>query len=524
MPTNDRTTEPGSAAWSSSPRPGWLGVAGGAGVAIGVLLLDARGLLGDGAGIGYAVAMLWFFRGRVGSVVWFAAAVATVLALLPVVGASSVDTLPHLVGRFLGVAALWGAAWFAVMLAPLRGEAADAAQQVHEGGVQAQDPEVERNGLRSEIAEPRRPEQLVQLAFDAASSGMMLVDADRRIVMVNTEIESIFGYRRDQLVGEQLERLIPPRFRTGHPELFAGFVSAPTARRMGEGRDLAGLTSAGVEVPVELGLMPVPTDKGLYVLATVVDITERKRMEISLRGKTEAMQELLYAVSHDLKSPLVTVNGFTAILMRHLAAGDVEKAHAAAERVQRGALTLGRLLDDLTDLNREGTRPLEIEEVRLGELLGGVVELLAADLVAAGARVEVDPDLPVVHADRRQLERVMLNLLGNAIKYGCAAPGAVIRVGATQEAGEVRLAVRDHGPGIDPKDHRRVFQIFQRLTSEVPGSGLGLATVAKILDRHGGRAWVDSRLGQGATFWVAFPESRRVDRIPAMKLDKQGGS
>jgi signal transduction histidine kinase len=276
------------------------------------------------------------------------------------------------------------------------------------------------------------------------------------------------------------------------------------------------------DVRDELALRTKEQSRRARVMASVMqDLTldrQRMRDEIEIRQaiqealeeKTEELEQLLYVMSHDLKSPLVTVSGFATILTEHLAAGQTDKAQEAAERVHRGAATMNRLIDDLLEISRVGTRQIVIEDVDVAGVVADVVEALEAPLAQAGAVVQVEAPLPTVRADRSQLVRVFLNLVGNAIKYGCQASGGEITIAGLDGPKEVRLVVRDHGPGIDPKHHERIFQLFQRLSVDERGTGLGLATVAKVMDRHDGRAWVESRLGDGASFWLAFPKKRRL--------------
>ncbi len=234
---------------------------------------------------------------------------------------------------------------------------------------------------------------------------------------------------------------------------------------------------------------------------------EQRAVEKRLRAKTDELEQLLYVVSHDLKSPLVTISGFVGILARHIAAQDTEKQQDAIARIQRGATTMERLIDDLLEVSRISSRELELESVSVDEVAREVVESLEAPLSAAGATVVIGSPLPRVRADRSQLLRALLNLVHNAIKYGCPEPGATIHITAERSGHETRIRVADAGPGIDRQHHVRVFQLFQRLSTDREGTGLGLATVAKIMERHGGRAGIDSVPGSGSSFWLAFPDS-----------------
>ncbi|MCK5944347.1 MAG: PAS domain-containing sensor histidine kinase [Planctomycetes bacterium] len=363
----------------------------------------------------------------------------------------------------------------------------------------------ERRRLRREIAVrtvlQRKNDilsQRVYHAVEAAPNGMLLLSATGEILMANTNVEKTFGYEREQLLGKRLAMLFPDQHVSMPP--VEGESDDDNARR-----DLIGRCSDGSEVPIECGLTPLETHEGLFVIAALVDITERKRVHDELCQRNAEMEQLLHVVSHDLKSPLVTVEGYTGILQRHAQAGDLDKVIEAAGRIHRGAQTMSRLIDDLLELSRVGSQPLVATPVDLAGVVGQVTELLESALEAAGAQLRLDTEPVTLHADEGQLVRVLLNLVGNAIKYGCPEPGSTIRVGAISHAGETQVFVHDEGPGVPTAYRERIFRLFQRHDRRPGGTGVGLATVATVMHRHGGRAWVEDGDGGGACFWIAFP-------------------
>lgn len=364
--------------------------------------------------------------------------------------------------------------------------------------------------IARDISERKRSDRLAHLAVEASSSGMIMIDRNGNIVVVNTKIEEIFGYSRDEMLGEHVNMLLPPRLRDRHAAQILGFFEKPETRPMGAGRDLLGQTRDGRRVLVEIALTPVETENGPHVLAAVADITERENTYAELRTKTREMEQLLYVVSHDLKSPLVTVNGFAGILTKHLESQNYDRAKDAAARIVRGAAMMDRLIDDLLQLSRTSSHEIQISAVTTSEVVDAAVEALGASFAAAQATAEVSPSLPTIHADPDQLMRVLLNLISNALKYGCSKPQSVVRIFGEDHPDFVRLCVADDGCGIDPKFHHKVFQLFQRLASDDEGTGLGLATVAKIMERHDGKAWIESKLDEGAALWLEFPKRPEI--------------
>ena len=225
----------------------------------------------------------------------------------------------------------------------------------------------------------------------------------------------------------------------------------------------------------------------------------------TLKAKNQEMEQFVYTVSHDLKSPLVSCKGLLGLLKEDVVDRDFDAIDDSVRRLDEATDQLNQIIDDLLMLSRIGRKSLDLTEVDIAELVSELSKELADRIDATGARIEVDANVPKVVADKSDARRVFENLLTNALKYGCDTSAPQITIGGNDSGSEVRYFVRDNGPGIDPKYHDRVFGLFQRLETDQPGTGLGLASVAKIMNIHGGRCWVESAVGQGATFWVAFP-------------------
>lgn len=238
---------------------------------------------------------------------------------------------------------------------------------------------------------------------------------------------------------------------------------------------------------------------------------DQKSQELEYSNKE--LEQFAYVISHDLKSPLVTIQGFAGRFIKYVEEGNEEKSRDSARRVQNAAKRMGELIDDVLALSRIGRKELiNRKSIDLNTEMAQIKEDLQGELDEANAALTVEPNLPTVYADAGEIRQIFQNLLINAIKYGCIEPGKTITVGAQPGRGENRVFVQDQGPGISKEYHARIFQLFQRLDPAVPGTGLGLAIVSKVMKSIGGRAWVESEKGKGATFWLAFPkvfENRR---------------
>ena len=203
--------------------------------------------------------------------------------------------------------------------------------------------------LTRDTTERRRTEERFQRVVEASPSAMIIIGVDGLITLVNTQTERLFGYDRRELLGRRVEMLVPERFRAHHPGHRALFFAAPTARPMGAGRDLFGVRKDGREVPIEIGLSPISTNDGQFVLASVIDITERKLFEAELQEKSAEMERFTYTVSHDLKSPLITIKSYISMIDQDLATGNFERTRPDLQRIARAADRMQVLLGEVGD-------------------------------------------------------------------------------------------------------------------------------------------------------------------------------
>ncbi|MBI1373985.1 MAG: HAMP domain-containing protein [Phycisphaera sp.] len=230
---------------------------------------------------------------------------------------------------------------------------------------------------------------------------------------------------------------------------------------------------------------------------------------VQLEQKRHEMQELMNAVTHDLKSPIVTCQGFARLLAADLEANRRDRVDSSLEQMRLSLSRMKRDVDRLLEYSRVGATPCRLAPVDLGALARNIVTTMNQRFDDAGASAVFDGDLPTVTGDDALLSNVIENLLTNALKYGCTTPDRRVHLGATHVDGETRVYIKDHGPGIDAEYHRKVFELFQRLASPAEGSGVGLAIVERVMQLHNGRAWVESTPGAGCTFWLGFRDGRK---------------
>jgi two-component system, chemotaxis family, sensor kinase Cph1 len=239
------------------------------------------------------------------------------------------------------------------------------------------------------------------------------------------------------------------------------------------------------------------------VHAQLEGVIEQRTAELA--SKNEEMEQFLNTVSHDLKSPVVTCLGLASSLREDVRAGHVEETIDTINRIERSATRMRQLIEDLLNLSRIGKVRFELTDVDTSSMIRSISEEYGPRLAKIGAILETETDLPSVRADAHWLTEVFENLITNAMKYGCDDPHPRIVVGCVTDQKEHRFYVRDNGKGIDPAHHAQIFEPFRRLRTDKEGSGMGLAIVVRIIKMHGGRIWIESKPGQGATFWVALP-------------------
>lgn len=367
-------------------------------------------------------------------------------------------------------------------------------------------------GTMTDIDDRKRAEEQFRIAVEGAPIAMIMIDAQGRIVLINRQLEALFGYARDEIVGQPVERLVPERARRGHPGYRANFFRDPHARPMGAGRDLYGRHKDGREIPVEIGLSPFTTEEGSFVLASVIDISERQRAEQDLRRYTDELQrsnrelgQFAYVASHDLQEPLRAISGCVQLLQQRYRDRLDARANELIEHTVSGALRMQALINDLLSYSRVSTRARPFELTDLNQPLQQALANLEFAIKEAKATITTDP-MPLATVDPTQVAQLFQNLIGNAVKFRTDVPPKV-HVGAEPRQGGYVFRVSDNGIGIEPQYIERIFGVFQRLhnRNKYPGNGIGLAICRKIIERHNGRIWVESAPGKGATFYFTLP-------------------
>jgi PAS domain S-box-containing protein len=334
---------------------------------------------------------------------------------------------------------------------------------------------------------------------------MVLVDADGAIVLVNAQTERLFGYARADLLGQKVEALMPARFAAHHGAHLDSFFQAPRTRSMGSGLELLGLRKDGSEFPVEISLSPIRVGSSPLVGAAIRDVTERRQAAAALEAANKELEAFAYSISHDLRAPLRAIDGFSRILLEEASGKLGAEERHYLDTIVGSVAEMGHLVDDLLAFSRLAKTPLARQPTDPDRLVRQVLDELRPQRQGRDVEVRIGR-LPSCDADSGLLRDVFANLLGNALKYTRKRPRAEVDVGWT-DAGGGAYFVKDNGVGFDMRFADKLFGVFQRLhrAEDYEGTGVGLAIVQRIVNRHGGRVWAEAEEGKGAAFFFTIP-------------------
>ena len=377
---------------------------------------------------------------------------------------------------------------------------------------------------REEVRAERRFRELLEAAPDA----IIEIDREGRVVLMNVVAEKTFGYKREELLGQQMDVLLPEHLRAGHWRHRAGYWARPVTRPMGMELNLLGRRKNGSTFPVEISLSPVHSEEGLRVTAVIRDITDRKLVEDRLRALREEYtrelelrneeieranrmkSEFLANMSHELRTPLHTVIGFSELLMEEMKGGLNTDQRRFIGHILKDANHLLALINEVLDISKieAGKLKLTREALDLGIVLEDALGSIRPACATKGIDVQSAVTLvgPVL-ADRLRLKQILYNLLSNAVKF--TPGGGAILVDVREQEGFAQVTVSDTGIGIPAEEHAAIFDTFHQVgaasTGTREGTGLGLPITKRLVEQHGGRVWLESEPGRGSRFSFTIP-------------------
>ncbi|CAN2532385.1 MAG TPA: ATP-binding protein [Methylosinus sp.] len=364
--------------------------------------------------------------------------------------------------------------------------------------------------MRSETIEFDRYRVMVE----ASPAAIIMVGADGLVRYANHETEILFGYAREELIGRSIDLLTPAVIRRRHAAFRRLYCADPRRRMMGVGQEIKARRRDGCEFPVEIGLAPVVTERGLIVTATILDMSQRRWAErafaasvAELERANERLVQFAYVASLDLQQPLAEIAEQSTRLEAAMATGVCAEIREASAQMRRAAVRGRKLVEDLLTYARTiyGDQQLEVLELR-EEVQFSLAEL-AQSIAAGETRLEVDIPAAAFVGDRAQFACLMQNIVANAIKYRKPGRPAEVTIAATLEEGAIHLSIVDKGVGFEQEFAQRIFEPFSQRKSDVEyaGTGIELAICKSIADRHGWEISVESRPGEGVAFRFAIP-------------------
>ena len=374
--------------------------------------------------------------------------------------------------------------------------------------------------------------------LEAAPDAILEIDSSGKIVLINSQVEKLFGYRREELLGKMVEILIPERFRVRHPAHRSGYCAHPVIRPMGSGLDLWARRADGTEFAVDINLSPFSGESGLGVICVIRDVSDRKAVEeqvkmLNLRLEQRSRElattntqlenrnlevekanrrksNFLATMSHELRTPLNAIIGFSELLAEETVGPLNQKQRRFVSQVKESSRHLLALVDDILDLSKIEAGHLELKYESFSLNAAAAEVLATVRPLAAAKQIDLETEFPgeiSMLADNLRLKQVLYNLLTNAIKF-TPEKGSVDLI-TKVEKGFVKLSVIDTGIGIPREEHESIFEAFHQGSitgvGSHEGTGLGLSITKLLIEQHRGRIWVESEPGKGSRFHVTLP-------------------
>lgn len=350
--------------------------------------------------------------------------------------------------------------------------------------------------------------------LESAPDSMIITESDGSIIMVNKQTEILFKYSRDEIIGQKVEVLIPEEYHIRHREHRMKYAERPRTRPMGIGLELFGRKKNGMIFPVEVSLSPMHWDTTgkIMIIAAIRDVSKQKKAQSELAKRTRELETInreleafSYSVSHDLRAPLRSIEGFSIKIINEYANVLDEKGRDYFMRIVKASKHMGVLIDDIIKLSRIVRKEMKPEHFDMSEIVHSISNELTESEPLRSAEIKIQPSITCC-ADKNLITIVLQNLLDNAWKYSRKKNHTVIEFGMQDLDRNIVYFIKDNGVGFDMNYAGNLFKAFQRLHSseEFEGTGIGLATVHRIIERHGGDIWADSKENKGTTFYFTL--------------------
>lgn len=343
--------------------------------------------------------------------------------------------------------------------------------------------------------------------FESSPDGLIVADQGGKIVLVNNQIIALFGYEKDELIGQHIEMVIPQRYHHHHSQHLNNYASNPTPREMGAKKELWATKKDGSEFAVEISLSPIQLKDRVLFSAAIRDVSARKKIETEIHIQNKQLQiqnneleQFAYISSHDLQEPLHSLMSFAELLKTEYATKLDQNAAAYINYISLSSMRMRDLIKALLEYSRIG-KEREFSLVDCNQLITEILSNMTQSITETKAIITVDT-LPIIKGFEIELRQLFQNLISNAIKYVAKGVRPKLNISATKKGHEWQFALSDNGIGIAKEDQDKIFIIFKRLhnRNEYEGSGIGLSYCKKIVELHQGTIWMDSKINEGSVF------------------------
>lgn len=375
-----------------------------------------------------------------------------------------------------------------------------------------------------DITERKKTEKQFQLIVESAPNAIILVNSEGIIELANEQAKNEFGYAKEELIGKKIELLIPGNFKNKHVDLRDNFMLHPTKRAMGAGRSLSALRKDGTEFPAEVGLNPLNTEKGVQILVSIINITERVKLEnivndntIKIEAQNQQLKELnatkdklLSIIAHDLKSPISSLIAITDILDADYNAFSDDTKKNMFSQLNKSAKTTFALLDNLLNwaLSQQGRIVINKVETNLNEFIQETISPYLTNSEKKKINIQIDiPKDQNLFVDKHTMGVVIANITNNAIKF--TPEGGSVHILSTRKPDQTEIRIEDNGVGMNQTQISNLFKIEKSSskmgTNNEKGSGLGLILCKEFVEQNGGNIRIESDMGKGSTFKITIP-------------------
>lgn len=344
----------------------------------------------------------------------------------------------------------------------------------------------------------------IRTLLESLAEGVVIIDSTATILSVNRQVERLFGYTKEEIVGHPLNILLPDKFHAAHPKQVSGFFEKPKIRPMGLEKELSARHKSGHNIPVEISLSHLETTSGTLAMAFITDITLRKNAMNNLESRNVELDAFAHTVAHDLRGSLSVLIGYSELLNDHEVNLNEEQVRESLDMIYRIGRKMSDVVDELLLLASVRREDVIVAPIDMISVINEATFRLSQKIEEFGAEITLAKDFPTAIGYAPWLEEVWYNYISNAIKYGGTPPKIVLGGGLAEE-GYARFWVKDNGQGLCQAEQSQLFTPYSSRANSPEGNGLGLSIVKRIVEKLNGYVGVETEINEGSLFSFKLP-------------------